>query len=191
MRNIKELKLIILDRDGVINYDSAEYIKTVDEWQPIPGSLSAIAKLKKAGYLIGVATNQSGIGRGYYTETTLHAMHEKMQNLLAVEQASIDAILFCPHAPDENCLCRKPKSEMIINLMKHFSALPEQTLVIGDSWRDIESGKNVGCHTALVLTGKGNETFIKHQNNLNNEQVFDDLQNLTQNILSIPKKNNI
>jgi D-glycero-D-manno-heptose 1,7-bisphosphate phosphatase len=178
-----DLQLIILDRDGVINHDSADYIKSADEWIPIPGSLEAIAQLNQAGFIVAIATNQSGIGRGYYSEQTLLQMHEKMDRLLAPLQGRIDAIRYCPHGPDSGCACRKPNSGMIEDLMHHFEVLPQQTLVVGDAFRDIQAGKNLGCHTALVLTGKGQETKKKHQDELKDIAVFLDLQNLVDNLI--------
>ncbi|OUR61151.1 D-glycero-beta-D-manno-heptose-1,7-bisphosphate 7-phosphatase, partial [Bermanella sp. 47_1433_sub80_T6] len=106
-------KLIVLDRDGVINYDSDDYVKSVDEWIPLPGSMEALAKLTQAGFKIAIATNQSGISRGYFTVATLAAMHQKMLTLATEAGAKIDYIAYCPHGPDDNCDCRKPLPGLI------------------------------------------------------------------------------
>lgn len=148
-------KLVILDRDGVINHDSDDYIKTVDEWMPIDGSIEAIAKLKKHGYKVGVATNQSGIGRGYYSEATMHAMHEKMADLLKPFNAAIDVIEFCPHVPDANCTCRKPKPAMLKNIAQQLKADLSQTYFVGDTLSDLSTADHANAKFALVKTGKG------------------------------------
>jgi len=155
------MKLIILDRDGVINYDSDDYIKSVDEFVPIPGSLAAIARLNKAGYHVYVATNQSGIARGYYDEATLQKMHDKLRELLAEHGGRVDGIVYCPHGPDDHCDCRKP----LPGLLERIAHLSDHTLVnvpvVGDSLRDIESARAVGATPYLVRTGKGGRTLSK------------------------------
>ena len=152
-------KLIILDRDGVINHDSDHYIKSPEEWLPIDGSLEAIALLNKAGYKIGVATNQSGIARGYYDFTTLEAMHSKMQQLLKNHGGRIDYIAYCPHGPDDNCSCRKPKPAMLLEIAKHFSVNPETVTFIGDTMSDMKAASAAEMQFALVRTGKGERTI--------------------------------
>ena len=152
-------KLIILDRDGVINEDSDNYVRSVDEWQPIEGSIEAIAKLSKAGYDIAVATNQSGLARGYFTPETLDAMHQKMIDLVQARGGKVDAIFFCPHGPDNACECRKPKPGMIKQALTQFQQPASESWVIGDSLRDIQAGQQAGCKTALVATGKGERTL--------------------------------
>lgn len=149
------VKLIILDRDGVINHDSDNYIKSVQEWQPIAGSIQAIALLKQAGYHVAIATNQSGIARGYYDLDTLHAMHAKMQNLLAAYSTSIDYIAFCPHAPDAGCRCRKPKAGMLVEIAHHFKADLSQVTMVGDTLGDYGAAQAAGAKFVLVKTGKG------------------------------------
>ncbi|MDZ7803384.1 D-glycero-beta-D-manno-heptose 1,7-bisphosphate 7-phosphatase [Thiohalophilus sp.] len=155
------MKLIILDRDGVINYDSDDYIKSVDEFVPIPGSLEAIARLNKAGYHVYVATNQSGIARGYYDEATLQQMHDKLRKLLADHGGRVDGIVYCPHGPDDHCDCRKP----LPGLLERIAHLSDHTLgkvpVVGDSLRDIESARAVGATPYLVKTGKGERTLAR------------------------------
>jgi D-glycero-D-manno-heptose 1,7-bisphosphate phosphatase len=149
------LKLIILDRDGVINHDSDDYIKSPQEWLPIAGSIEAIALLKRAGYHVAIATNQSGIGRDYYDLATLQAMHNKMQNLLAVHQVAVDYIAYCPHRPDEACLCRKPKAGMLLDIAQHFKVDLQHVTMVGDTLSDMQAAHNAGAHFVLVKTGKG------------------------------------
>lgn len=155
--------IILLDRDGVINQDSDAYVKSVEEWQPIPGSIKSIAALSKAGFQIFVVTNQSGIARGYYDEDTLNAMHDKMTALVEAEGGRISGIEYCPHGPDDNCTCRKPKSGMIeaIEEKLGMSFQEHPAIMVGDSLRDLEAGKARGCSPVLVLTGKGRQTQYK------------------------------
>ncbi len=156
-------KLIILDRDGVINHDSDAYIKSPKEWIPIKGSLEAMSRLHKAGYLIAIATNQSGIGRGYYDLASLEAMHQKMQNLLTPLGGNIDQIEFCPHLPNANCECRKPKAGMLIHIIKKLSIKPENTMMIGDTINDFQAATMAKITFALVKTGKGERTLRQGQ----------------------------
>ncbi len=155
------MKLIILDRDGVINYDSDEYIKSVDEFVFIPGSVEAIARLSQAGYRVAVATNQSGIGRGYFDLDTLNQMHAKLQRALTAVGGQIEIIAFCPHGPDDNCACRKPKTGMLLDIGRRLNASLVNIPVIGDSLRDLESARSVGARPILVRTGKGERTLEK------------------------------
>lgn len=168
-------QLIILDRDGVINYDSPEYIKSPDEWHPIPGSLEAIKALNDAGFSIIITTNQSGIGRGYFNCATLDAIHQKM--LAAIEKAGgkITKIYYCPHHPDDNCQCRKPKTGMIDQLQKDFEVDISKAFLIGDSWKDVKLGLSIGCQPLLVKTGNGQTVLVEHENHLQNVIVVDDL----------------
>ena len=152
------MKTIILDRDGVINMDSALYIKSPAEWKPIEGSLEAIARLNQAGYRVVVATNQSGIGRGLFDMDTLNAMHEKMHKCLAAVGGRVDAIFYCPHTADENCTCRKPKPGMFERIAKVYNIDLNGVPTIGDSLRDLQAGSAAGCKTMLVRTGKGEKT---------------------------------
>ncbi len=152
-------KLVVLDRDGVINQDSDAYIKSPAEWHPIEGSLAAIARLNRAGFRVAVATNQSGIGRGFYDLTTLGAMHEKMKTLLTAEGGHIDAIEYCPHLPTDGCDCRKPATGMLKAIAKKCRVTPEEILYIGDSKSDWRAAQNFGCEFILVLTGKGEQTL--------------------------------
>ncbi len=155
------MKLIILDRDGVINYDSDQFIKNPEEWKPIPGSLEAIARLNQAGYRVVVATNQSGIGRGLFDMPMLNSIHDKMHKSLAQAGGRIDAIFFCPHANDANCACRKPKSGMIEEIAARYGVSLKDVPAVGDSLRDLEAAARLGAQPYLVLTGKGAKTQIK------------------------------
>jgi D-glycero-D-manno-heptose 1,7-bisphosphate phosphatase len=158
-------KLIILDRDGVINYDSLNYVRSPDEWLPIPGSLDAIARLNEAGFRIAVATNQSGVGRGYYTVETLNAMHQKMQDLLAEKNGHIDAIFYCPHLPSELCECRKPKPGLLKKIGQHFNCTLDGIPFIGDSFTDIEAGLAVNA-SPIFLADKPAPNCHYHFKNL-------------------------
>ncbi|TDV09888.1 D-glycero-beta-D-manno-heptose 1,7-bisphosphate 7-phosphatase [Paraburkholderia caballeronis] len=152
-------KIVILDRDGVINLDSDAYIKSPDEWVAIPGSLEAIARLTQAGYRVAVASNQSGIGRGLFDMAALNAMHAKMHRLAASAGGRIDAVFFCPHTAEDHCDCRKPQPGMLRMIAERFEIAPENTPVVGDSLRDLQAGAALGFRTHLVLTGKGEKTL--------------------------------
>lgn len=151
-------KLIILDRDGVINQDSDVFIKSPEEWIPLPGSLEAIAQLNQAGYRVVVASNQSGIGRGLFDIATLNTMHSKMHKLLATLGGRVDAVFFCPHNTDDGCTCRKPNSGMFHDIAERFNVDLAGVPVVGDSLRDLQAGVPLGCAPHLVLTGKGSKT---------------------------------
>lgn len=151
-------KLIILDRDGTINEDSDVYVKSADEWQPIPGALQAIARLNQAGWRVVIATNQSGLARGMFDMTALNAMHEKMQRLLAIEGGRVDAIFFCPHGPDDGCHCRKPKPGLFEQIAQRFRVHLQHVPAVGDSLRDLQAAASAGAIPHLVLTGKGRKT---------------------------------
>ena len=152
------MKLIVLDRDGVINHDSDEFIKSPDEWKPIPGSLEAIARLTQLGYHVVVATNQSGVGRGLFDMDTLNAIHDKMSKSVAHAGGRIDAVFFCPHTNGDECECRKPKAGMLIDIANRFNTDPEGLPVVGDALRDLQAAVAVGAQPILVLTGKGKKT---------------------------------
>jgi D-glycero-D-manno-heptose 1,7-bisphosphate phosphatase len=152
------LKLIILDRDGVINHDSPDFIKSPAEWIPVPGSLEAIARLNQAGYRVVVASNQSGIAREYFDMATLNAIHQKMHNLAQQVGADIDAVFFCPHSAADNCDCRKPKPGMFTEIGNRYKVSLKGVPVVGDSLRDLQAGYVSGCVPYLVLTGKGEKT---------------------------------
>lgn len=169
------MKLIILDRDGVINEDSPLYIKSPDEWHPIKGSLEAIALLNQYGFTVVVATNQSGIARGMYDEGVLSAIHEKMHQAVTAKGGSIDSIFYCPHGPDDNCLCRKPKPGLLQQIAKHYEISLANVISIGDSARDLEAAKNAGATPVLVLTGNGRKTQQTYANSLQEIAYYDDL----------------
>jgi D-glycero-D-manno-heptose 1,7-bisphosphate phosphatase len=152
-------KLIVLDRDGVINHDSDQFIKSPDEWRPIPGSLEAVARLNHAGFRVVVATNQSGVGRGLLDISTLLAIHERMHKALAQVGGRIDAIFFCPHTADSQCDCRKPKPGMLEEIGRRFSVDMAGVPCLGDSPRDLAAAAAVGAQPMLVLTGKGEKTL--------------------------------
>ncbi|WP_337587201.1 D-glycero-beta-D-manno-heptose 1,7-bisphosphate 7-phosphatase [Janthinobacterium fluminis] len=152
------MKLIILDRDGVINHDSPDFIKSPQEWLPIPGSLEAIARLNQAGYRVVVASNQSGIAREFFDMTILNAIHQKMHALAQQVGASIDAVFFCPHAAADNCDCRKPKPGMFKEISQRYKTSLKGVPTVGDSLRDLQAGYISGCAPYLVLTGKGDKT---------------------------------
>jgi len=175
-------KLIVLDRDGVINYDSDDYVKSVDEWIPLPGSMEALAKLTQAGFKIAIATNQSGISRGYFTVATLDAMHQKMLTLASKAGAKIDYIAYCPHGPDDNCDCRKPLPGLIHQIEKALNMSAKGCYMVGDSLRDLQAGQAAGLVPALVLTGKGQRTLDK-ENGLTGIDVFDDLDHFVSNLI--------
>ncbi len=152
------MKLVILDRDGVINYDSDQYIKSPGEWKPLPGSLEAIAKLTQAGYKVVIASNQSGIGRGLFDMDTLNAIHDKMHRAVQSLGGRIDAVFYCPHTSESKCSCRKPKPGMFLRIGACFNTDLSEAFVIGDSLRDLQPAASVGARPVLVLTGKGGVT---------------------------------
>lgn len=155
-------KTIIIDRDGVINFDSPEYIKSPDEWHPIPGSLEAIAQLNRAGFQVIVATNQSGVARGYYTLETLAAIHEKLIAELAAVGGYITEIFYCPHHPNQKCQCRKPQPGLFHQIHAKYNIDFATTYYIGDSWTDMQVAVDVGCTPILVLSGNGEKTLKEH-----------------------------
>ena len=167
------LKLLILDRDGVINYDSDAYIKSVAEWVPLPGSIEAIAQLSKAGWTVAIATNQSGIARGYYDIATLEAMHARLRALVAEQGGEVGLVVYCPHGPDEGCDCRKPKPGMLKIIAEHYKVPLAGIWFVGDSLGDLEAAKAVDSQPVLVKTGKGEKTQAK--NLPVGTLIFDDL----------------
>ena len=168
------MRLIILDRDGVINEDSDEFIKSPDEWIPIPGSLEAIARLTRTKYRIVVATNQSGLGRGLLDVNMLARIHEKMHRKLGEVGGRVDAIFFCPHTPDDHCECRKPKPGLLRDIANRLYVDLNDVPAIGDSLRDIQAAKAVGARPMLVRTGKGQAT-VEKGTGLKGVPVYDDL----------------
>jgi D-glycero-D-manno-heptose 1,7-bisphosphate phosphatase len=150
-----QLKLVILDRDGTINHDSDEYIKSAAEWHPLPGAMEAIARLNHAGWHVVVASNQSGLGRGLLEVSDLNEIHAKMHKALADVGGRIDVVFYCPHAPDEGCRCRKPHSGLFEQIADRYGLSLKNVACVGDSARDLVAGAAMGCEPHLVLTGKG------------------------------------
>jgi D-glycero-D-manno-heptose 1,7-bisphosphate phosphatase len=176
------MKLIVLDRDGVINLDSASFIKSPAEWKPIQGSLEAIARLHQAGYRVIVATNQSGVGRNLFDMDTLNAIHQKMHQAVAAAGGRIDAIFYCPHTADANCDCRKPKAGMFKRIASCFNVDLTGVPAVGDSLRDLQAADKVGAQAYLVLTGKGQRTMA--EGNLpEGTQIFADLEAVVEHLL--------
>jgi len=176
------MRIVILDRDGVINQDSADFIKNPNEWIPIPDSLESIARLNQHGFSVIVATNQSGIGRGLFDIETMNAINKKMLDLLAQVGGHIDAIFYCPHTEDANCKCRKPKSGMLEEISTRFGTSLKNIPAIGDATRDLEAYQSVGAQPILVKTGKGEETFVS-KTYPPNTWVFNDLSHAVDKIL--------
>ncbi|HEX5538640.1 MAG TPA: D-glycero-beta-D-manno-heptose 1,7-bisphosphate 7-phosphatase [Methylophilaceae bacterium] len=155
------MKLVILDRDGVINFDSPQHIKSPDEWIPIPGSLEAIALLNQSGFRVVLATNQSGISRGLFDMATLNAIHDKMHRALGQLGGRIDALFYCPHSAEAECNCRKPKSGMIEEISRRFAIDLDGVPSVGDSLRDLQASAAYGAQPILVRTGKGELTLTQ------------------------------
>jgi D-glycero-D-manno-heptose 1,7-bisphosphate phosphatase len=173
------MRLAILDRDGVINFDSDEHIREPEQWQPIPGSLEAIARLCRAEYRVVVITNQSGVGRGLYTVDMMNKINMRMFELVNQKGGEIDALLFCPHAPDAECECRKPKPGLFQEFARRLKVNLTSIPAVGDSLRDLQAARAAGARPVLVRTGKGSQTLAAIQNGDDEElkqvPVFDDL----------------
>lgn len=181
------MSFIILDRDGVINYESDEYIKSPEEWLPIPGSLEAIAQLNRAGFHVLLITNQSGIARGYYDLDMLDAIHEKLLRELASVGGYIDEIFFCPHHPDDHCPCRKPKPGLLYQMQKKYPINLTETFLIGDSRIDVQAAQAAGCIPILLLTGNGPKTLEKYPDLLN-ILTFPNLAGAVEHVISQQRK---
>jgi len=149
------MKLVILDRDGTINEDSAEFVKSPEEWMPLPGALEAIARLNHAGWHVVIASNQSGLGRGLFDVAMLNAVHDKMNKMLAAVGGRIDAIFYCPHTSDDKCRCRKPGPGLFEQIGERYGLALAEVPMVGDALRDLIAGAAAGCEPHLVLTGKG------------------------------------
>lgn len=169
------IKLLVLDRDGVINHESVDFIKSADEWKPIAGSLDAIARLVRAGYTVAVATNQSGVGRGIVSLQDLAAIHQKMQAGIEAAGGRIDKIVFCPHLPGEGCDCRKPAPGLLQQLADHYDVSMSGVPVIGDSLRDLDAAVAIGARPCLVLTGNGITTRQQLDEAGREVETYDDL----------------
>jgi D-glycero-D-manno-heptose 1,7-bisphosphate phosphatase len=176
-------KLAILDRDGVINKPSTAYIKSVEEWRPIPGSIDAIARLTKAGIKVAIATNQSAIARGLFDVGELNAMHRKMHQAVELAGGRIDAIFFCPHHPSANCECRKPKSGMVLDLLNRFKIQAQDAFMVGDHERDVLAAQGAGVKPFLMLTGQGlgNREALKKKLAV---EMYDNLATLVEHLLT-------
>ena len=169
------MKLVILDRDGVINRDSDTFVKSAEEWQPLPGSIDAIARLTRAGFTVAVASNQSGLARGLFDRAALEAMHDKLRTFVADAGGRVDHIVVCPHGPDDTCDCRKPKPGMLEQLARHFDTSLDDVPVIGDALRDLEAAAAVGARPILVRTGKGRDAEASLPAQFAGVPVYDDL----------------
>ena len=181
-------KWLILDRDGVINKDSDKFIKSADEWQPLPGSLEAIAKLNLAGYRIAVITNQSGLARGLFDLATLEHIHQKFIDLLAEQGGKVEKIYFCPHGPDDHCQCRKPLPGLYRQFAQEYSISLEGIFAAGDSIRDIQAAEAAGASGVLLRTGKGQASLTSiaaspPDDPLRAIPVYDDLAAFTRQLL--------
>ncbi|HVA56159.1 MAG TPA: D-glycero-beta-D-manno-heptose 1,7-bisphosphate 7-phosphatase [Gammaproteobacteria bacterium] len=168
------MRLVILDRDGVINYESDTYIKSPEEWLPIPGSLEAIARLHRAGFTVVVATNQAGVGRGLFNLAALDAIHNRMLAAVEASSGKLAGIFYCPHAPGNHCDCRKPKPGLLRQIEKQFGITLEGIPAIGDSLRDVEAAQAVGARAILLRTGNGEQT-LQSLGSLENIEIFTDL----------------
>ena len=177
------MKLVILDRDGVINFDSEHYIKSPAEWRPIPGSIEAIARFNQNGFRVAVATNQSGIGRGLFDMATFNAINDKMMELVFRQGGRIDALFFCPHTAAEECECRKPRTGMLDEIAARFHTELKGVPAIGDSLKDLQAAESVGAQPILVLTGKGAKT--REEGGMPRKTlVFDDLGEASRHLIA-------
>ena len=172
--------LVILDRDGVINHNSVDHVRSPEQWSPITGSLEAIARLNRAGFRVAIATNQSGLSHKYFDIETLCRIHEKMQRMLSDLGGSVEVIFFCPHAAKDRCKCRKPKPGMLIDIASHARVSLKGVAFIGDSKRDIDAARAAGARPILVRTGSGVETEQK----IESVEVFDDLSAATDQLIN-------
>lgn len=178
------MKLIVVDRDGVINEDSDDYIKSPDEWVPVPGSLEAIARLNRAGFIVTVATNQSGLSRGYFDLETLSAIHRKMESMLFEHGGRVDAVFYCPHGPKDNCECRKPRPGMLNEIGNRFQANMKDVMFVGDTISDIRAAKAANALPVLVRSGKGSNTeHSLSENGFKDVPVYENLFDVVGSIL--------
>ena len=178
------MPLVILDRDGVINHDSSNYIKTPDEWQPIDGSLEAMAALHQAGYHLAIASNQAGIARGIFSEADLAAIHAKMLACFAEYHIVLTDIMYCQDGPDSDSTHRKPAPGMLLDIMHNTATAAEDTTFIGDKYSDYQAAKNAGCHFALVKTGNGEKTLSNHPELCQSAKVYATLTGFANDVLS-------
>ncbi len=176
------MRLVILDRDGVINHESEAYIKSPDEWIPIPGSLEAVARLNQGGFSVVVATNQAGVGRGLFDLEALKAIHRKMQAAVEASGGRLAGIFYCPHGPGDDCDCRKPKPGLLHQIEKRFNLSLKGVSAIGDSLRDIQAAEAVKARPILVRTGYGEET-LRQLSAPRRVEVFADLATAVEHLL--------
>ena len=174
--------MVILDNNGVISHLQEEDSTSVDAWDPISGSIEAINRLKKAGFLVTIAANHPGIAKGYYSEEDLQLMNEKMQRMLSSRGASVDGIFYCPHGPEANCICRKPKPGLLYQIARRFDVDLNRTVVVGDSITDIQAAKMANALPALVRTGKGEYTMQNFPDALD-VPVYEDLAHFARDTL--------
>ena len=174
--------MVILDRDGVINHAAEDDITRVDDWDPISGSIEAISRLKKAGYLVTIASNHSGLARGLYDEAALQAMHDKLNKLLEVRGVALDGIFVCPHGPEANCICRKPKPGLLFQIAKQFGIDLSQTPMVGDNISDVQAARMANAKPVLVRTGKG-EYVMQNFPEALDVPVYDDLAHFVRETL--------
>ena len=174
-RGLAQNGLVILDRDGVINRDSPQFVKSTDEWVPLPGSIDAIAALARAGFTVAVASNQSGLARGLFDRRALGAMHRKLRRLVANATGRIDRIVVCPHGPDDGCACRKPNPGLLLRLGRFYDTSLAGVPVIGDSLRDLEAARRANARPILVRTGNGDKTEESLPAAFGAVEVYDDL----------------
>jgi D-glycero-D-manno-heptose 1,7-bisphosphate phosphatase len=183
-RSETTVKLVILDRDGVVNADSPNYIRSPKDLYPIPGSLEAIARFTQAGILVALATNQSGLSRGYFDMDALNAIHQRLVSRVAAVGGRIDLIAFCPHGPDDDCACRKPASGLLASISRRLACPLGGVPFIGDSLRDMEAGRAAGADPVLVLTGNGEKTRGRLAGDLARIPVYADLWHAAEGILA-------
>jgi D-glycero-D-manno-heptose 1,7-bisphosphate phosphatase len=170
-------RLILLDRDGVINEDSPDFIRTVDEFIPLPDALESMVRLHRAGFKLGVCTNQSAIARGFISEEAVQETHRRLEADLSALGGALDAVVYCPHHPDDDCECRKPRPGMLLEVMTSLGIAPVDTVFVGDSKRDLEAAQAAGCRGVLVRTGNGRVT--ESELGAGAKEVYDDLAAFT------------
>ena len=175
------MKLLILDRDGVINHDSDAYIKSVAEWLPLPGAIEAIAHLHQAGWTVAIATNQSGLARGYYDLATLEAMHERLRSLVAEQGGEVGLIVHCPHGPDDQCSCRKPRPGLLQTIAAHYDQPLAGVWFVGASLSDLQAATAAAAQPVLVKTGKGLRTLARELPE--GTLIFDDLAAVARHLI--------
>ncbi|MEH6589338.1 MAG: D-glycero-beta-D-manno-heptose 1,7-bisphosphate 7-phosphatase [Halioglobus sp.] len=182
--------LIFLDRDGVINEDSDDYIRSLEDWIPLPGSIEAIAKLSLAGFTVAIVTNQSGLGRGYFELEDLEGIHDRLCQLVEAQHGSIAGIFYCPHLPDADCSCRKPGIGLLKAATHELQMDPAGAYMVGDSLKDLQAAQRFNCRPILVKTGKGMGTLERINSDSpgvtepQNIPVYADLAAATEAILS-------